>query len=91
MRCGLRPVLFQGSLPDLPVAESLPDGRVVLSHAPGRCPLSCMEPEMCSITKQVRWWEMKDTITEIFSSPTRPCKSNTPHCSSASTIATWQV
>ncbi len=55
------------NLPELPFAEQSPDGRVLLSHAPGRCPLDCIEPATCAITKDTRWWEMRDTLTELIS------------------------
>jgi hypothetical protein len=54
------------SLPDLPFAQQHPDGRILLSHAPGRCPLDCTEPATCAITKDTRWWEMRDTLTELI-------------------------
>jgi hypothetical protein len=53
-------------LPDLPYAQQSPDGRILLSHAPGRCPLDCIEPATCAITKDTRWWEMRDTLTELI-------------------------
>ncbi len=53
-------------LPDIPFAKSLPDGRVLLSHAPGTCPLDCIEPEICAITTKHRWWEMRETIQVAF-------------------------
>ena len=53
-------------MPDLPYAQQTPDGRVLLSHAPGRCPLDCIEPGTCAITKDTRWWEMRDTLSELI-------------------------
>ena len=53
-------------LPDLPYAQQSPDGRILLSHAPGRCPLDCIEPGTCAITKDTRWWEMRDTLTDLL-------------------------
>jgi hypothetical protein len=53
-------------LPDLPFAQQHPDGRILLSHAPGRCPLDCIEPGTCAITKDTRWWEMRDTLAELI-------------------------
>src|SRR5215207_3598882 len=53
-------------LPDLPFSQQSPDGRILLSHAPGRCPLDCIEPGTCAITKDTRWWEMRDTLTELI-------------------------
>jgi hypothetical protein len=53
-------------LPDLPFAQQSPDGRILLSHAPGRCPLDCIEPATCAITKDTRWWEMRDTLAELI-------------------------
>lgn len=60
------------ALPSIPYAKSLPDGRVLLSHAPGLCPLGCIEPGECAITKDVRWWEMRHTIDEIVSTAKNP-------------------
>jgi hypothetical protein len=51
--------------PDIPFVESLPDGRVLLSHAPGICPLDCIEPSVCAITEDTRWWEMRRTIERL--------------------------
>jgi hypothetical protein len=53
-------------LPALPFAQQHPDGRILLSHAPGRCPLDCIEPATCAITKDTRWWEMRDTLTALI-------------------------
>jgi hypothetical protein len=53
-------------LPNLPFAQQSPDGRILLSHAPGRCPLDCIEPATCAITKDTRWWEMRDTLAELI-------------------------
>jgi hypothetical protein len=53
-------------LPELPFAQQSPDGRILLSHAPGRCPLDCIEPATCAITKDTRWWEMRDTLAELI-------------------------
>jgi hypothetical protein len=61
----LRNLFFKGNLPSIPYALSLADGRILLSHAPGICPVDCMEPSMCSITKGPRSWEMKDTIADL--------------------------
>ena len=55
------------TLPGLPFAEQRPDGRILLSHAPGRCPLDCIEPATCAITNDTRWWEMRDTLTGLIS------------------------
>ena len=53
-------------LPDLPFAQQHPDGRILLSHAPGRCPLDCIEPATCANTKDSRWWEMRDTLEDML-------------------------
>jgi hypothetical protein len=46
--------------------RQLPDGRLLLSHAPGLCPLDCTEPGDCAITQKRRWWEMSDTVSELL-------------------------
>jgi len=63
---GAVPKLDPIHLPDIPYAKSLPDGRVLLSHAPGTCPLNCIEPAVCAITHAERWWEMGETIDSAF-------------------------
>ena len=50
----------------LPFMRLLPDGRYLLSHAPGTCPVNCTEPANCAITNGPRWWEMRDTICEML-------------------------
>ena len=59
-------------LPDIPFAHVTPDGRILLSHAPGKCPLDCIEPEVCAITEDTRWWEMRDTLVEMLNSEHSP-------------------
>ena len=46
--------------------RQLPDGRLLLSHAPGLCPVDCTEPGDCAITKTTRWWEMSDTVSDLL-------------------------
>ena len=60
-----RPIAFEGELPHLPYAQILPSGSVVLSHAPGTCPVNCVEPKLCPLTKDIRDWEMKDTVRDL--------------------------
>jgi hypothetical protein len=60
----LAPITTPVELPALPFARQHPDGRILLSHAPGRCPLDCIEPATCAITKDTRWWEMADTLAD---------------------------
>ena len=62
----LVPVLLPLSNKKLPFLKLLPDGRILLSHAPGICPVNCTEPANCAITNEPRWWEMKDTIAEML-------------------------
>jgi hypothetical protein len=57
LRVGRREVAFE---------RQLPDGRLLLSHAPGVCPLDCTEPGECAITQKRRWWEMSDTVSELL-------------------------
>lgn len=68
--CGveLKPLRSPWSKFPLPFARSLDDGRILLSHAPGLCPVGCTEPANCAITGGRRWWEMKDTIAQLVSS-----------------------
>ena len=67
--CGvdLQPVRSPWTKFPLPFAKALADGRILLSHAPGICPIGCTEPANCAITGGARWWEMKDTISELLS------------------------
>jgi hypothetical protein len=67
--CGieLQPVRSPWTKFPLPFAKVLADGRILLSHAPGLCPVGCTEPANCAITGGARWWEMKDTISELLS------------------------
>ena len=48
----------------LPFASALPNGSVALSHAPGVCPASCIEPRKCPLTRAERDWEMDQTVDE---------------------------
>lgn len=68
--CGVKmlPVVSPWKQISLPFVRSMNDGRVLLSHAPGICPLSCTEPANCAITGGPRWWEMKDTISGLVAS-----------------------
>lgn len=61
----LTPLVYSWDHVKLPFIKALPDGRLLLSHAPGMCPINCTEPADCAITKGPRWWEMKNTIKEI--------------------------
>lgn len=56
-------------LPNIPYAKTLLDGRVLLSHAPGTCPVGCIEPQVCAITEQHRTWEMRQTIERLSGCP----------------------
>jgi len=55
-------------LPVIPYAHTLSDGRILLSHAVDICPIGCIEPGRCALTKGPRWWEMKDTISDLIRS-----------------------
>lgn len=57
-------VAFAGPLPQLPYAQVISSGSLVLSHAPGLCPVNCVEPILCPLTKSQRDWEMADTVRE---------------------------
>lgn len=60
-----QPVAYLGPMPELPYAERLASGSLVLSHAPGVCPVNCVEPNICPLTKDDRDWEMKDTVRKL--------------------------
>lgn len=49
-------------LPDIPFAQLIRDGTVALSHAPALCPVHCIEPRKCPLTKEERHWEMQATV-----------------------------
>jgi len=56
---------YQGVVPPLAYAQVIGEGTLVLSHAPGVCPVNCVEPLICPLTKDHRDWEMKDTVREL--------------------------
>jgi hypothetical protein len=60
------PLPFTGALPVLPYAQTTPTGTLVLSHAPGLCPVHCIEPKTCPLTEDLRDWEMKDTVRRLI-------------------------
>jgi hypothetical protein len=47
-------------------ASAIPNGSLALSHAPGTCPVHCIEPETCPLTKGTRTWEMKESVRSLF-------------------------
>lgn len=57
---------------DGPVPVGLPFSGVVrqqslaLSHAPGMCPIHCIEPRKCPLTRDVRDWEMDNTVRHVL-------------------------
>lgn len=57
--------MYDGPVPSLPYAHVLERGTLVLSHAPGMCPTNCIEPRKCPLTREVRDWEMSDTVGEL--------------------------
>ncbi len=63
-----RQVPYQGPIPSLPYAKVIGQGTLVLSHAPGLCPVNCIEPMLCPLTKDTRGWEMKDTVSNLIAS-----------------------
>jgi hypothetical protein len=63
-------------LPKIPFTHITPDGRILLSHAPGKCPLDCIEPKVCAITEDARSWEMRDTLVEMLTSAESPVPAN---------------
>lgn len=62
----LQPIPFAGPIPSLPYARTTPTGTLVLSHAPGVCPVNCVEPVLCPLTKAERDWEMRDTVRDLI-------------------------
>lgn len=56
------PVAWPTTAPALPFAEIIREGTLVLSHAPGLCPVHCIEPKRCPLTREDRDWEMNDTV-----------------------------
>lgn len=57
---------WTGTVPDLPFADTIRDGTLVLSHAPGVCPTHCIEPRRCPLTGGDRDWEMRDTVRALI-------------------------
>ena len=45
---------------------------MLLSHAPGLCPVDCIEPEVCAITGERRFWEMRHTLATLTTALGRP-------------------
>lgn len=56
---------FDGKLPEIPYAQVTDAGTAVLSHAPDLCPVNCIEPRLCPLTKDTRWWDMPDTVLDV--------------------------
>lgn len=60
------PAPWTADVPDLPFADTIRDGTLVLSHAPGVCPTHCIEPRRCPLTGGDRDWEMRDTVRALI-------------------------
>lgn len=58
----VRALPWPGAVPALPFAQVIREGTLVLSHAPGMCPVNCVEPRRCPLTSDWRDWEMRDTL-----------------------------
>lgn len=58
----VRALPWSGEAPQLPFAQVVRDGTLVLSHAPGMCPINCVEPRRCPLTSSWRDWELRDTL-----------------------------
>lgn len=58
-------VAWDAPAPDLPFAATVGDGSLALSHAPGVCPVNCIEPRTCPLTRDARDWEMSDTVADL--------------------------
>jgi len=61
-----QPEAYPQKPPALPFAQVLPSGSLALSHAPGLCPVNCVEPKLCPLTKGPRDWEMADTVRTLL-------------------------
>lgn len=59
------PVAWPAPPPALPFAEIIREGTLVLSHAPGLCPVHCIEPKRCPLTREDRDWEMSETVAAL--------------------------
>ncbi len=61
----IRALPIQGRLPVLPYAQRTRANSLVVSHAPGLCPVNCIEPNTCPLTRDHRDWEMRDTVSRF--------------------------
>lgn len=52
----------EGRLPEMEFAQRLDSGSLALSHAPGLCPVHCIEPRKCPLTSAARDWEMTESV-----------------------------
>jgi hypothetical protein len=59
LRWSLEPVR---RFPGTPFQQQNPGGPVTLSHADWMCPVHCVEPEICPVTKGDRYWDMAGTV-----------------------------
>ena len=50
-------------LPGTPYQRQQPGGPLTLSHADWTCPVHCVEPALCPVTKGPRYWDLADTVT----------------------------
>jgi hypothetical protein len=48
-----------------PYEQFAPDGTGYLSHADWLCPVHCIEPALCPVTRAPRTWEMRDTLADL--------------------------
>jgi hypothetical protein len=48
--------------PGTPFQQQNQGGPVTLSHADWMCPVHCVEPEICPMTKRDRYWDMAVTV-----------------------------
>jgi hypothetical protein len=51
-----------GELPPTPYASRSPDGTGYLSFATWTCPVTCVEPAICPVTRGPKHWEMDEAV-----------------------------
>ena len=51
-----------GRMPGTPFQHQSVDGPLTLSHADWICPVHCIEPERCPITRGPRYWDLARTL-----------------------------
>ena len=49
-------------MPGTPFQNQSPGGPLTLSHADWTCPVHCIEPATCPVTREVRYWDLAETV-----------------------------